>query len=182
MLIGRQETQSPARLLHGAGKVSRHSREVAPCERDPRRQRLKRIAVDDDHGGRGCFRSLPAVACIEPPFGIAEASSGCLHLADPLALPTAVGTVLVMAWLVQHSFPGARLLAFMGGASYAMYLWHRDLLLTFGVEGLLIAAIGSAASWALVERPILEWGHRIAARFQRVRPADPAMVPSPVRT
>jgi peptidoglycan/LPS O-acetylase OafA/YrhL len=107
---------------------------------------------------------------------------GCLHLADPLALPTVVGTVLVMAWLVQHRFPGARPLAFLGGASYAMYLWHRDLLTTFGVAGIVFAAIGSAASWALVERPILEWGHRIAARFQRVRPADPAIVPSPVRT
>ena len=115
-------------------------------------------------------------------LGTALVIIGCLHLADPLALPTGIGTVLVMAWLVQHRVPGARPLAFLGGASYAMYLWHRDLLLSFGVVGVLIAAIGSALSWAVVESPILNWGHRIASRFQRVPPTDPAIVPSPVRT
>jgi peptidoglycan/LPS O-acetylase OafA/YrhL len=115
-------------------------------------------------------------------LGTALVIIGCLHLADPLALPTAVGTALVMGWLVQHHFVGARPLAFLGGASYAMYLWHRDLLLAFGVAGVLVAAIGSALSWAFVESPILNWGHRIASRFQRVRPTDPAIVPSPART
>jgi peptidoglycan/LPS O-acetylase OafA/YrhL len=109
---------------------------------------------------------------------------GCLHLADPLALPTAIGTVLVMPWLVERRIPGARFLAFIGGASYALYLWHRDLLTTFGVPGLLIAAVGAAASWALVERPILDWGHRIAARLRRDEPAEPepGVVRTPIRT
>lgn len=118
-------------------------------------------------------------------LGTALVIIGCLHLADPLALPTGVGTVLVMAWLVQHRVPGARPLAFLGGASYAMYLWHRDLLLTFGVAGVLVAAIGSAASWAFVESPILNWGHRIAARFRHEEPKEPkepVVVPTPVRT
>jgi peptidoglycan/LPS O-acetylase OafA/YrhL len=107
---------------------------------------------------------------------------GCLHLADPLAIPTAVGTALVMAWLVQHRVPAARPLAFLSGASYAMYLWHRDLLLEFGVAGILIAIIGSMVSWAFIERPILEWGHRIAGRLRRADRIEASVVSSPART
>ncbi len=115
-------------------------------------------------------------------IGTALIVVGCLHLADPLAIPTVFGTALVMAWLVQHEVRGARLLAFLSGASYAMYLWHRDLLLEFGVVGVLIAAIGSMISWAFVERPILDWGHRIAARLRRPEQVEAAASPSPVRT
>ena len=61
---------------------------------------------------------------------------GCLHHGDPIALPTGVGTMLVMAWLLQHRIPGGRALAFGGGASYALYLWHRDLLIAFGFRAL----------------------------------------------
>jgi peptidoglycan/LPS O-acetylase OafA/YrhL len=107
---------------------------------------------------------------------------GCLHLADPLAIPTAVGTALVMAWLLQHRVPWARPLAFLSGASYAMYLWHRDLLLEFGVAGVLLAIIGSMVSWAFIERPILDWGHRIGARLRRAERVEPAAAASPART
>jgi len=48
--------------------------------------------------------------------------------------------------------------------SYALYLWHRDVFIAFGTIGLPIALIGSAASWMLVERPILAWAHRITRR------------------
>jgi peptidoglycan/LPS O-acetylase OafA/YrhL len=115
-------------------------------------------------------------------IGVVLLVVGCLHLADPLAIPTAIGTALVMAWLVVHRIPGARLLAFLSGASYAMYLWHRDLLLEFGVAGVLIATIGSMVSWAFVERPILDWGHRIAARLRRAEPVEAAIVTTPART
>ena len=40
-----------------------------------------------------------------------------------------------MGWLLHHRVPGTRALAFLGGASYAMYLWHRDLMISFGVVG-----------------------------------------------
>jgi peptidoglycan/LPS O-acetylase OafA/YrhL len=112
--------------------------------------------------------------------GLALVVIGCLHLADPLAIPTAAGTALVMAWLLQHRIPGARPLAFLGGASYAMYLWHRDLLIAFGVVGVLIATIGSMISWAFIERPILDWGHRIATRLRRAPVTDPAPMRSTI--
>jgi peptidoglycan/LPS O-acetylase OafA/YrhL len=106
---------------------------------------------------------------------------GCITMADPIALPTGVGTVLVMGWLVQHRLPGARPLAFLGGASYAMYLWHRDLFISHGVFGLVIAIVGSALSWAIVERPILDWAHRISARWRR-RTVETGSVTAPVAT
>jgi peptidoglycan/LPS O-acetylase OafA/YrhL len=112
-------------------------------------------------------------------LGIALLVIGCITLADPIALPTVVGTMLVMGWLLQHRVPGARTLAFMGGASYAMYLWHRDLFISFGVAGVVIAAIGAALSWAIIERPILDLAHRLAAHMRRAKPGDPVVVSSP---
>lgn len=111
-------------------------------------------------------------------LGTALVVMGCITMADPIALPTGIGTMLVMGWLVHHRVPGARALAFMGGASYAMYLWHRDLFTAFGVPGVVIAAIGSAASWAIVERPILDWAHRTAAGWRNNKPAEPLVVSS----
>jgi peptidoglycan/LPS O-acetylase OafA/YrhL len=108
---------------------------------------------------------------------------GCVTMADPIALPTGIGTMLVMAWLIEHRVPAARALAFAGGASYAMYLWHRDLFTSFGVFGVVIAAVGSALSWAIVERPILDWAHRVAARWRRTTaPDESAVVAEPVAT
>jgi peptidoglycan/LPS O-acetylase OafA/YrhL len=84
----------------------------------------------------------------------------------PIALAAGIGTPLVMAWLLQHRIPFAQPLAFLGGASYAFYLWHKDLYYAFGTAGFVIAAVGAAASWALVERPILEWAHRTTRRWR----------------
>jgi peptidoglycan/LPS O-acetylase OafA/YrhL len=106
---------------------------------------------------------------------------GCLQLADPIALPTGVGAALAMGWLLQHRVPGARVLAFAGGASYALYLWHRDLFIAFGLAGLPLAIGGSFLSWAIVERPILDWAHRLASRWRVVpphEPTDPIAAPS----
>ena len=100
----------------------------------------------------------------------------------PFALGAAVGTPLLIAWLRTVRVPFARALAFSGGASYALYLWHKDLFITFGLLGvgwigLMIAVVGSAASWAFVERPILELAHRVVARS---RPPRLVEVPVPV--
>ncbi|HEX8026661.1 MAG TPA: acyltransferase [Candidatus Limnocylindrales bacterium] len=90
---------------------------------------------------------------------------GTLTQVLPVALFAALGTPLLMGWVMQRRVPGARLLAFLGGASYAMYLWNKDALLAFGAgPGLLVAAVGSALSWGLVERPILDWAHRVSKR------------------
>jgi peptidoglycan/LPS O-acetylase OafA/YrhL len=89
-----------------------------------------------------------------------------------------VGTPLVMGWLLQHPIPGgartASVLAFLGGTSYALYLWHKDLLLAFGIVGLPIALIAAAASWVFVERPVLNWAHSMT----RSRPERLAETPT----
>ena len=95
----------------------------------------------------------------------------------PVALPTGVGTVLLLGWLSHHPLPGARALAFAGGASYALYLWHKDAFIAFGPAlGLAIALIASAISWAVVERPILARAHALAARRRFPVAAQPLPV------
>jgi peptidoglycan/LPS O-acetylase OafA/YrhL len=92
----------------------------------------------------------------------------------PIAIVPLIGTPFAMGWLLQHRLPGARAFAFLGGASYAMYLWHKDLFTAFGALGLPIAVLASAASWAIVERPILERAHRALRTRGRARSAVPA--------
>lgn len=116
-------------------------------------------------------------------IGIAYLVLGALTTLLPVSLATGVGTALVMAWLLQHRLPGARALAFIGGASYALYLWHKDLFTEFGPWlGLAIAVVASAASWAFVERPILARIHELTARRRAGRAVEqplPAAAPAP---
>ena len=102
-------------------------------------------------------------------LGIAFLLLGCLMTLLPVAFATGIGSPLVMAWVLQRRIPGARILGFAGGASYALYLWHKDLLIAFGPIGVVIAVIGSAASWALVEKPILARIHAFTARRAAAR-------------
>jgi Predicted acyltransferases len=96
---------------------------------------------------------------------------GTLTTILPVSLATGVGTALVMGWLLQHRLPWSRALVFAGGASYALYLWHKDMFTSFGPGvGLVIAVAASALSWALVERPILARIHAATTR-RRLRPA-----------
>ena len=99
-------------------------------------------------------------------MGLGYIALGTLLSSAPLDLGAVLGTPLVIGWFLHHRILGARALVFIGGASYALYLWHYDLFRSFGVGGLLIALVGAAASWLLVERPILYWAHR-RARFWR---------------
>lgn len=102
----------------------------------------------------------------------------------PIALGPGIGAVLLIGWVAGVRIPFARGLAFAGGASYAMYLWHKDLFMSFGVLGLLIAIAGSAMSWAFVERPILGMAHRLGGRRRRSEMLQPGeeMVPVPAST
>jgi peptidoglycan/LPS O-acetylase OafA/YrhL len=85
-----------------------------------------------------------------------------------------------MGWLLQRRLPGVRFLTFAGGASYALYLWHKDLLIAFGPAGLAIVLVGSALSWALVERPILARAHWLADTWRARRSLERA-VPQPAK-
>jgi peptidoglycan/LPS O-acetylase OafA/YrhL len=99
----------------------------------------------------------------------------------PVALGPGIGAVLLIGWVSGVRMPFGRALAFAGGASYAMYLWHKDLFTSFGVLGVLIAIAGAAASWAFVERPILERAHGIA-RQRRAATEPEEIVPVPAAT
>jgi peptidoglycan/LPS O-acetylase OafA/YrhL len=114
-------------------------------------------------------------------LGVASLVLGCLMTLVPVAFATGLGTPLVMAWLLQRDLPGGRWLGFAGGASYALYLWHRDLLIAFGPIGVAIALVGAAASWALVERPILARIHTLTARRAEAhsQPHAPLAVSTP---
>ena len=79
---------------------------------------------------------------------------------------TSIGAALAIPWLAEHPLPFPRFLAFAGGASYALYLWHFDLMKTFGiVPGVVLALVIAGASWAFIERPVLAWSHHFARRF-----------------
>jgi peptidoglycan/LPS O-acetylase OafA/YrhL len=92
----------------------------------------------------------------------------------PVAVAPIIGTPFVMGWVLHRPLPGARLFSFLGRASYAMYLWHKDLISAFGLFGVAIAIVASAASWAIVERPILEQAHRALRNRGRARAVVPA--------
>jgi peptidoglycan/LPS O-acetylase OafA/YrhL len=104
--------------------------------------------------------------------GIALIVAGMLTSVLPIDIGPLVGAPLVIAWLLHHRIMGARALVFVGGASYALYLWHYDLFRAFGPAGLLIALMGSVFSWLIVERPILYWAHRRARLW---RPPEPSL-------
>lgn len=114
-----------------------------------------------------------------PVVGIALIAVGALLRWLPLPLGAAIGTPLVMAWLLQHRLPLPRTLAFAGGASYALYLWHKDLFIAFGPwVGLVLTVAAAALSWWLVERPILARVHGWTARrsSRRIVPVAEAPV------
>jgi peptidoglycan/LPS O-acetylase OafA/YrhL len=97
--------------------------------------------------------------------GVALLVAGALTTVLPVALLTGVGTALLMGWLLQRTLPGARALGLAGGASYAVYLWHKDAFIAFGPWlGLAVALVAGGLSWALVERPILDRVHALVAQ------------------
>jgi peptidoglycan/LPS O-acetylase OafA/YrhL len=114
-------------------------------------------------------------------IGVAYILLGALTTILPVALATGFGTALVMGWLLNHRLPGAPVLGFAGGASYALYLWHKDALIAFGPWlGLAVTFVAGILSWALFERPILARVHALASsRRRRVAVPQPAVVSVP---
>jgi peptidoglycan/LPS O-acetylase OafA/YrhL len=111
--------------------------------------------------------------------GIMLIGIGAISSWLPIKIATLAGAPLVVGWLLNHRVPATRALVFGGGASYALYLWNYDLYFRFGPLGVVIAVIGSALSWAIVERPILNWAHRRSAHWH-IRPiATEATEPAP---
>ena len=106
--------------------------------------------------------------------GIALIAVGALARWMPIALGAGLGTPLVMGWLLHHRVPAPKALAFAGGASYAAYLWHKDLMIAFGPWlGVALTIVASAASWWLIERPVLARVHELTAfRARRRREAE----------
>jgi peptidoglycan/LPS O-acetylase OafA/YrhL len=112
--------------------------------------------------------------------GVVYLVLGALTTFLPTAVLTGIGTALVMGWLLHRSLPGARALSFAGGASYALYLWHKDAFIAFGPSlGLAITLIASGLSWQLIERPILAHVHAAVARRRVARVAQPLPAPAP---
>ena len=108
-------------------------------------------------------------------LGVLCLALGSVSTILPIPFGTLAGTPLVMGWLLHHRLPFARALAFGGGASYALYLWHKDLLIAFGLPGIALAFAGAALSWHFVERPILARAHELADRWRAERsPKAPA--------
>ena len=112
-------------------------------------------------------------------LGLALLLLGTLMTLLPVAFATSIGTPLVMAWILHQRLPGGRWLAFAGGASYALYLWHKDLQIAFGAAGVLIAVIAACLSWALIERPLLAIAHAWSARRQARAQLELALAAQP---
>jgi peptidoglycan/LPS O-acetylase OafA/YrhL len=130
------------------------------------------------HGWPGAFRRLGRSAYLA--MGVLFVLLGTLVSLVPGSIAVGIGSALLIAGLVQRPVTrGATVLAFLGGASYALYLWHWDLLNRFGAAGLPIALAGSAISWWAIECPILERAHRLARSWRRPRtPEGLVVVPS----
>jgi peptidoglycan/LPS O-acetylase OafA/YrhL len=117
------------------------------------------------------LRSWPFLAA-----GVAFLVFGAVVSLLPVALATGLGTALVMGFLLQYRLPFGRALSFAGGASYALYLWHKDALIAFGpVVGIALALLASGMSWALIERPILRRVHALDAQRRREHAASQAV-------
>ena len=113
-------------------------------------------------------------------IGIGLIVFGALTTTLPVALSTGIGTALVMAWLLHHPLPWSRALGFGGGASYALYLWHKDAFIAFGpFVGLGLTFAAAGLSWALIERPILAHVHAFVARRHRPGHSGQVVIAAP---
>jgi peptidoglycan/LPS O-acetylase OafA/YrhL len=73
------------------------------------------------------------------------------------SITAVLGAFLLVGWGTHASPIGARWWATGAGVSYALYLWHVDLIEMFGALGLPLTFLAAGASFALVETPVMNW-------------------------
>jgi peptidoglycan/LPS O-acetylase OafA/YrhL len=78
------------------------------------------------------------------------------------SIPATIGAFLLVGWGVHAAPSGARWWATGAGVSYALYLWHVDLIEILGVIGLPVTFLVAGASYSLVEAPVMRWARRLA--------------------
>lgn len=114
--------------------------------------------------------------------GIAMLVAGTFSPWASVDVPSALGSFFVVAWTVSRRpdlGPFAPLAAAGAAITYSMYLWHVDVIRTFG-GGLTSVVVGVAIAgtiYLVIERPILRLG-----RTDRPRPTVRAPIPGALAT
>ncbi len=97
-------------------------------------------------------------------------------------IPSTIGAGLIVGWGIHASPPGRRFWAAGAAISYGLYIWHVDLIDTFGYVGLPLAFVAASLSYVLLERPVLRWARRrnaLRVPAVAVQGRETAKVPGP---
>jgi peptidoglycan/LPS O-acetylase OafA/YrhL len=89
------------------------------------------------------------------------------------SVPVEVGATCLIAWGIYARPPLAGLWAAGAAISYAVYLWHADLLKLFGAWALALVVAVASASYLLLERPVLRFAKRWGTPRAAERPDEP---------
>ena len=77
---------------------------------------------------------------------------------------SAAGAYALVGWGISASPLAPRLWSVLAAISYGLYLWHADLMQQYGVLGIVLTFVIAAASFLLLERPLMSLvRRRIAA-------------------
>ena len=122
--------------------------------------------------------------------GVACLAIGIGFHPQRLDVPTAVGTMLVIGWSLTRdvSATTARLASALGAISFALYLWHYDVLqwasgldlepMTAAVVGVSVAVAVAVASYVLVERPAIGLARALTSPSRWSSPQAVAATPA----
>ena len=88
------------------------------------------------------------------------------------SVPIEVAATCLIAWGIYARPPLAGLWAAGAAISYAVYLWHADLLHLFGVWALGLVVAVASASYLLLERPVLRLAKRWGTAHAPERPNE----------
>jgi peptidoglycan/LPS O-acetylase OafA/YrhL len=90
------------------------------------------------------------------------------------SVPVEIGATCLIAWGIYARPPLAGLWAAGAAISYAVYLWHADLLKLFGIWALALVIAVASASYLLLERPVLRFAKRWGTPRAAGRPREPS--------